>query len=68
MNYALIGTAARQLLLAAGTILVSKGYVDDAGLETIVGGLIAVGSSVWSFFRARANAKAVEVAKTVVPS
>lgn len=38
---------ARSILIAAGGVLVQKGYVDDQGLATLVGGLLSVGGVVW---------------------
>jgi hypothetical protein len=40
----------RHVLTAAGGILVSKGYVDDANLQLTVGALATIIGVVWSVF------------------
>lgn len=32
---------------AAGTILVTKGFTDQAGLEALAGGLVALAAVIW---------------------
>lgn len=40
-------TIIRQIALAVGAALVTKGVVDETTLQAIVGGLVAVVSVVW---------------------
>jgi hypothetical protein len=48
MNGDQIGGILRAVLAALGGILVTKGYVDDATVQTIVGGVVSVAVAVWS--------------------
>lgn len=42
-------SAVRGLLMAIGSILVTRGIVkDDSLIEPIVGGLLSIGSLIWS--------------------
>ena len=38
----------RTILKGVGTVLVTRGYTNDAGLELLVGGLVAGVGVVWS--------------------
>lgn len=55
MNSEQITTFVRQILLALGSGLVTKGYVDSATLTAIVGGVIAVGTAVWGLYVRRSS-------------
>ena len=48
MNSNQIQSLIRSVLLAAGAGLVASGKLTDASLQEIVGGLLALGSVVWS--------------------
>ena len=48
MNNDQIQSLIRSALMAAGSVAVTKGLVDQSTLVTIVGGLMALGSVVWS--------------------
>jgi hypothetical protein len=50
MNSNQVLSLVRSILLGAGATLVTKGVVDQTGLEQIVGGLLALASVVWSQF------------------
>lgn len=62
MDSAVIGGIVRTVLVSAGSILVTKGYVDDETLNQIVGALIVLGMGVWSVIQKKGAAKKVEVA------
>lgn len=47
---------ARTILAAAGGFIVAKGYVDDATLQAILGGLGTVFVAVWSVWSKAKNA------------
>ncbi len=38
----------RTILKGVGTVLVTRGYTNDGGLELLVGGLVAAVGVVWS--------------------
>ena len=38
----------RQILTAAGTALVAKGYVQASDIEPFTGALLTIGSVIWS--------------------
>jgi hypothetical protein len=38
----------RQILTAAGTALVAKGYVEASEVEPLIGALLTIGSVAWS--------------------
>lgn len=48
MNSDQVQSLIRGILLSAGTAGVAKGLYDQATLVTIVSGLVALGSVVWS--------------------
>jgi hypothetical protein len=48
-------SAIRSLLIAVGAFAVGKGWVDAVGLETIVGGAVALLSAVWGVYAKRPN-------------
>lgn len=48
MDSATVGGILRTILAALGGILVTKGYTDEATVQTVVGGVITVGTAIWS--------------------
>ena len=50
MNQDQVLSIVRHVLTGVGSILVTKGLTDQAGLEAIIGGLVAVTGLLWSFF------------------
>jgi len=48
MNKEIVLGIVRHILTASGGVLVTKGFVDAAGLEQVIGGLIAIVGVVWS--------------------
>jgi hypothetical protein len=48
MNPQIIGGILRHVLTTAGGALVAKGLTDSAGVEAIVGGLLAIFGVIWS--------------------
>lgn len=40
---------ARHVLQAVGVYLIAAGYADDATIQAIIGGFMALGSMVWSW-------------------
>ena len=58
----------RHLLTALGGVLVTKGYVDGAGLDTIVGALVAVAGVAWSVYQKRQAAKALAASAPEQPA
>ena len=54
MNSDQIMSLARSVLMAAGSLAVGKGLLDQSTLVTIVGGVLALGSVVWSQFTHKA--------------
>lgn len=57
-------SAVRSLLITAGSVLVTKGYVDDATLQAIIGAimvLVPVLWGIWDKYQSEASAKAREV-------
>lgn len=61
MDSTVIGGIIRTVLAAAGGVLVTKGYVDDATLQALIGALITLGTGVWSII-AKKNAQAATTA------
>lgn len=53
MDSAVIGGIVRTILATFGGILVSKGVLDDGTLQAIIGGVITVGTGVWSVIQKR---------------
>ena len=53
----------RQFLTFGGGLLASKGYIGADDSELLVGGVVAIGSAVWSTVQSRKSAKAVAVIK-----
>lgn len=49
MNWDVVASFVRQLLTMAGAYAVTKGYVDGSNMEAIIGGVLAVGSVIWSY-------------------
>ena len=71
MDSSLIGGIIRTVLAAAGGILVTKGYVDDATLQGLIGALITLGTGVWSVVQKKSAASklaAAEAAPAVTPA
>lgn len=48
MNQNQITSLARSVLLALGASLVASGKLTDGSLQEIVGGILALGSVIWS--------------------
>jgi hypothetical protein len=49
---AYVGDIARSVLMGAGAVLAQRGYVTNAELPAIVGGLVAAISAAWSWMAA----------------
>lgn len=49
-------SAVRSVLKIAGAFVVSKGLTDNAGLEQIIGGVIALIGIAWSYFHHKQDA------------
>lgn len=47
MNVAATMSIVRTILIAVGSYFVTKGHLTEADLNTIVGGLLALGAAVW---------------------
>lgn len=47
----------RSGMKAVGTLLVGKGFVDAAGVETAIGAILALVGVIWSAAEAKKNAK-----------
>lgn len=62
MDNAVILGILRTVLAAAGGILVTKGYLDDATLQQVVGAVIAIIAAVWSVISKKSAAKTVATA------
>lgn len=50
MKWDTIWQIARYLLIAGGSFMVGKGWIDTAGVETIVGAIGTIGSIVWGIY------------------
>lgn len=48
MNKEIVLGIVRHILTAVGGVLITKGFVDSAGLEQAIGGLVAIVGVVWS--------------------
>lgn len=48
MDWQSIQVIARAILQGLAGILVSKGLIDGAGAETLIGAVLGIGSVVWS--------------------
>lgn len=69
MDSSVIGGIIRTVLAAAGGILVTKGYVDDATLQALIGAIITLGTGIWSVIaKKKANAAVTTAANTGVDS
>ena len=53
MNQEQLLSIFRQVLLVAGGGLVTKGYVDQGTLATVVGAVLALGTSAWGIWTRR---------------
>jgi hypothetical protein len=53
MNQDQITSLLRQILFVAAGGLVTKGYVDAATLQTIIGALVILGTSGWAIYTRR---------------
>lgn len=56
-------TIIRQIALAVGAALVTKGFVDETTLQAIVGGLVAVVSVVWGIVAKSKDQAVIKAAK-----
>lgn len=43
----------RHVLTGVGGVLIAKGFMDDATLQSIIGGTLAVVGVIWSLFNKR---------------
>jgi hypothetical protein len=60
-------SALRSILIVAGGGLVTHGYVDDSGLQAIVGGILALAAAAWGIWAKRPqSSEAQKVAQSVV--
>ena len=50
MKWDTIWQIARYLLIAGGSFLIGKGWIDTAGVEAIVGAIGTIGSIVWGLY------------------
>lgn len=64
MDSSMIGGIVRTVLAAAGGILVTKGYVDDATLQGLIGAIITIGTGVWSIVQKKSAAAKLDAAST----
>jgi hypothetical protein len=62
---ALLLSLLRQALMAAGAVVVSKGWLDGDALVQVVGAIIAAVSSGLSLINAKSAAEAKSVVKTL---
>jgi len=53
MNKDQVISLLRQILLTLGGALVGKGYVDDATMTMIVGGIVAIVTGLWGLYTRR---------------
>jgi hypothetical protein len=63
MNQSVILGIVRHVLTTAGGVLITKGVTDNAGVEAIVGGLVAAVGVVWSIFAKRNPSNAAPASK-----
>lgn len=47
MNQAMILSIVRSVLIAAGGIFVTKGYLDNDTLQQVVSSIVVIASAVW---------------------
>lgn len=47
----------RHVLTGVGGVLIAKGVLDDAALQSIIGGTLAVVGVIWSLFNKRKEAE-----------
>ena len=67
MDLPVLSTVLRQILLAAGSYFVTKGIIaDEATLQAVVGGVVALVSVVWGVFSKTKDTAKVEAAQTVL--
>lgn len=60
--------AVRDVLKIGGGLLVARGVVSDAELETILGALLIIGPVVWSQIRARRDREKLTVVAEAAPN
>lgn len=48
MNWETISGVFRHLLTFGGGYVVAKGYADDATMQTVIAGIVALGGVIWS--------------------
>lgn len=53
MTQAMLLSLFRSLLITAGGVAVTKGYVTEDALQQIVGGLIAIAAAAWGVLEKR---------------
>jgi hypothetical protein len=71
MDWAVIGAFLRHALTAVGAWAVSKGWVDGAMMEQLVGAVLVFGSFIWSLVQkksAQAQITKAEVAPAQPPT
>jgi len=54
MNWEMIGGLLRHLLTFGGGFLVTSGVATDGDIQTVVGGVIAIGGVLWSIWTKKA--------------
>lgn len=52
----------RQVLLVGGGALVSKGYIDQAGLDSVIGAALVIIAAVWRYIDAHKKRVELKVA------
>jgi len=66
MNIPAILTLLRYLLTFGGGFLVAKGYLDEASLEQVIGGIISIASVAAGVFVNSKNSATIAAAQTVL--
>lgn len=63
MDSSVIGGVVRAVLASVGGVLVSKGYIDDATLQSLVGAIVVIGTAGWSIVQKKSAAKKLAAAE-----
>lgn len=67
MDFGIILTAVRYVLIALGTaLLVNKGILDDATLQSAVGAILTLATVVWGIFSTTKDKEKAKAAETVL--
>ena len=60
MDFQVVLTVIRQILIFAGGFIVAKGYIDTETLTTVVGSIVALATAAYGAWRKHKDTKTIE--------